>query len=74
MVPLAGTVAEAPGPLVSGGKIYAATMDHLLVRPIGGEAWQAMPSATPGRDVTAVQFVTTELWTASRRGIGIAAR
>ena len=71
---LGGGYVNTGGLLVSGGKIYAATMDHLLVRPIGGEAWQAMPSATPGRDVTAVQFVTTELWTASRRGIGIAAR
>jgi ligand-binding sensor domain-containing protein len=79
---LGGGYVNTGGLLVAGGKVYAATMDHLLVRQTNGDAWQHMPSAAPGRDVTAVQFVghpgetgaaQPQLWTASRRGIGISA-
>ena len=76
---LGGGYVNTGGLLVAGGKLYAATMDQLLVRAIGGTgaAWQAMPAAAPGRDVTAIHIVgrpeAAELWVASRRGIGIGA-
>jgi ligand-binding sensor domain-containing protein len=69
---LGGGYVNTGGLLVDGGKLYAATMEHLLVRSPSDATWQSMPSAAPGRDVTAVIFVGSELWTASRRGIGIA--
>lgn len=71
---LGGGYVNTGGLLVAGGKLYAATMEQLLVRPTSsaGGAWQAMPDAAPGRDVTAVRFVgADEIWVASRRGIGI---
>ncbi|MEO8799854.1 MAG: hypothetical protein ABI551_18305, partial [Polyangiaceae bacterium] len=63
-----------------GGQLYAATMNHLLVRPTSDEtaSWAISPFASTGRDVTAIRFVTrgaasVEAWVASRRGIGITA-
>jgi ligand-binding sensor domain-containing protein len=77
---LGGGYVNTGGLLLAGGKLYAATMDQLLVRTTAtgasstSSAWQAMPNAAPGRDVTAVRFVgTDEIWVASRRGIGIGA-
>jgi hypothetical protein len=80
---LGGGYVNTGGLLVEGGKLYAATMEHLLVRSPGDADWTALPAAAPGRDVTAVRFVgavseareareARELWVASRRGIGIA--
>jgi ligand-binding sensor domain-containing protein len=70
---LGGGYVNADGIVVAGGKIYAATMDHLLVRSTSDASakWEPMPGASPGRDVTAVRFVGGETWVASRRGIGI---
>jgi ligand-binding sensor domain-containing protein len=72
---LGGGYVNTGGILVARGKLYAATMDQLLVRPTSAAtsaAWAAMPNAAPGRDVTAVRFVGAgEIWVASRRGIGI---
>jgi ligand-binding sensor domain-containing protein len=80
---LGGGYVNTGGLLVEGGKLYAATMEHLLVRSQGDDDWRALPAAAPGRDVTAVRFVGAgseprepreprEMWVASRRGIGIA--
>ncbi len=75
---LGGGYVNADGLVVSGGQLYAATMDHLLVRPTSDEAssWAISPLASTGRDVTAIRFVTrgaasVEAWVSSRRGIGI---
>ncbi len=79
---LGGGYVNTGGLLVDGGELYAATMEHLLVRSPSDAEWRALPAAAPGRDVTAVRFVGSgsgsgsgsearEMWVASRRGIGI---
>ena len=71
-IQLGGGYVNTGGLLLEGGRLYVATMEHLLVRSPSDAGWQTMPAAAPGRDVTAVRFVGSELWIASRRGIGIA--
>lgn len=64
---------NADGLAVNGGKLYAATMDGLLVRTLADDTtkWETRGAAAPGRDVTAVRIAGAETWVASRRGIGI---
>jgi hypothetical protein len=72
---LGGGYVNADGLVIEGGKLYVATMDSLLVRPLAATddaaKWEPLPSAAPGRDVTAVRFVAGERWVSSRRGLGI---
>jgi hypothetical protein len=69
---LGGGYVNADGLALHDGKLYAATMDGLLVRPLDPAAkWETLGRAAPGRDVTAVRFTGGETWVASRRGIGI---
>jgi ligand-binding sensor domain-containing protein len=74
--PLGGGHVNPGGLVLSNGKIYAATMEGLLVRPDDDDAarWMARPDASPGRDVTAVRFTGAEAWVASRRGLAVAPR
>lgn len=69
---LGGGYVNPAGLRVASGRVTAATMDGLLSRPLEGEAaWQAEPSAAPGKDVTAVASVKGARWGASRRGVAI---
>lgn len=70
---LGGGYVNPDGLVVASGKLHAATMDHLLVRPKDDDAakWTAEKDASPGRDVTGVRFVGGSMWTASRRGIAM---
>jgi hypothetical protein len=70
---LGGGYVNDDGITIVNGNVYASTMEHVLVRPKGDDAahWQPLPSATPGRDVTAVRFAAGAMWVASRRGIGV---
>lgn len=70
---LGGGHVNPDGLLVANGRLHAATMEGLLVRPKDDDAapWTTKRDASPGRDVTAVRFVGGEMWVASRRGIGV---
>ncbi len=70
---LGGGYVNDDGLTIANGNVYASTMEHALVRPKSDDAarWQPLPSASPGRDVTAVRFVGGAMWVASRRGIGV---
>jgi ligand-binding sensor domain-containing protein len=72
-IQLGGGYVNEDGLLVSEGKLFAATMDHLLVRPLGddGAKWEVAEHASTGRDVTAIRTFGAETWVASRRGIAI---
>jgi ligand-binding sensor domain-containing protein len=71
--PLGGGFINAEGLVVSGGRLYAATMDGLLLHRLEGTQgdWEALKAASPGRDVTAVRFAGGRMWIASRRGIAV---
>jgi ligand-binding sensor domain-containing protein len=66
---LAGGYVNPAGLAVAGGKLYAATMDGLLERPLQGGAWRTLEHASSGKDVTAVLPAGRDLWVASRRGL-----
>jgi ligand-binding sensor domain-containing protein len=70
---LGGGYVNPDGLVIEAGKLYAATMDRLLVRAKDddGARWAALVQASPGRDVTGVRFAGGRMWTASRRGIGV---
>ena len=69
---LGGGYVNMGGLVVSEGRLYAATMAGLLVRPAGGGgAWRTADAAAPGRDVTAVAVTGEALWVASRRGLSL---
>src|SRR5262249_24635519 len=67
---LGGGYVNTGGLLVARGKLFAATMNGLWMRPAEGEgAWQTASRAAPGKDVTAVVAAGDRLWVASRRGL-----
>ncbi len=66
---LAGGYVNPAGLAIAGGRLYAATMDGLLERPLQGGAWRTLDRAASGRDVTAVLPAGRDLWVASRRGL-----
>jgi hypothetical protein len=70
---LGGGYVNPDGLVIRGGELYAATMENLLVRPKTDDAasWTQKKEGAPGRDVTAVRFVGSTRWVASRRGIAI---
>ena len=69
---LGGGYVNMGGLVVSRGRLYAATMAGLLVRPAGGGgAWHTVSGAAPGRDVTAVAVAGDDLWVGSRRGLSL---
>lgn len=72
-VHLGGGYVNPDGLVIRGGELYAATMEHLLVRPKNEDSarWTEKKEAAPGRDVTAVRFAGASRWVASRRGIGV---
>ena len=71
---LGGGCINPGGLTVVDDRLFAATMEGLLVRPLADDqaAWIREANATPGRDITAVRKVGDTVWVASRRGIGIA--
>jgi hypothetical protein len=73
---LGGGYVNDDGLTIANGMIYAATMEHVLVRPKNDDAakWESRATLSPGRDVTAVRFVGTDTWVASRRGIAVTAK
>ncbi len=73
-VSLGGGYVNAAGLTVRDGELYAATMDGLLVRPVGdvGTTWETASRASPGRDVTAIAAAGDVFWVASRRGLALA--
>ncbi len=66
---LAGGYVNPAGLAIMNGKLYAATMDGLLERPLAGGAWRTLARASSGKDVTAVLPAGRDLWVASRRGL-----
>lgn len=70
---LGGGYVNPDGLVIRGGELYAATMEHLLVRSKTDDAssWTQKKEGAPGRDVTAVRFVGSARWVASRRGIAV---
>lgn len=70
---LGGGYVNPDGLVVANGKLFAATMEHLLVRPRDDDEarWEAKRSSSSGRDVTGIRFVGSKMWVASRRGITV---
>ncbi len=67
---LGGGYVNPAGLALANGKLYAATMDGLLVRAAQGpSAWRALEGAQLGKDVTGVLTDGHEAWVASRRGL-----
>jgi ligand-binding sensor domain-containing protein len=73
-VRLGGGYVNPAGLALFGGRAYVATMDGLLVRELASPPetpWALVQGVAPGRDVTGVASRGSELWVASRRGLGI---
>jgi hypothetical protein len=72
-VHLGGGYVNAAGLVEHDGRLYAATMEGARVRAEHDDAapWRVVAAPAPGRDVTAVGFLSSEVWLTSRRGIAV---
>ena len=70
---LGGGYVNPDGLVLDGGKLYAATMENLLVRAKDDDAsgWTSKKGSAPGRDVTGVRLASSSIWIGSRRGISV---